>query len=112
MPAFLKVDDEFVRHVCRLVAADPYVDAPRSEAIRVCQYLTGVRPGRATALVNEYLAPDEPTDVLVPLAEFAPACMALGEIREARLMADGWRILTLRRDRKALEAAGVGFSHA
>lgn len=109
MPAFLPDDDEFVRHVCRLVAGDPFAGDPNAEAIKVCQYLTGVRPGKATQLVAEYLEPDDPLDVLV--RDFPKACVAMGEVRDAKLLDPPvWRVLTVRRDRKALEAAGIGFT--
>ncbi len=117
MPAFLPTYDEFVRHICRLVAgADEPIGAdPKAEALRVANHLTG-RPAIMAATIDEMIAEDLPLDILVEPGDFYPACTILKEVRDAALLQDSglvrWRISTLRRHRKAIEAAGIRFEMA
>ena len=113
MVAFLSDDDPFVEEVCLWIARNAKV-SPRARAIQTCQLLTGDKPGKATALVDEWLLPDDPLDILVTRANWPAASEALGEIIEAVLI-DGeegkvWRVSTLRAERKVLDKAGVHYT--
>lgn len=115
-PRLVAADDEFVRHIARLVAGvseEPVGDFPRAEAIRVVQYLTGLKPGEVTLLIDEFLGPDLPLDVNIASSSLVEACKVLRHLQDVFLFGeDVVRISTKRADRFALSKAGISFSMA